>query len=75
MRLEGNLGNSSYGIESLVNLEKFQKQGLIIKDRSIVDYVYFGTQNTVNKRINNTPDWFKIDEGHLDVYQVRNVTI
>ena len=75
MRLEGNLGNSTYGIESLVNLEKFQKQGLIIKDRSIVDYIYFGTKSTTNYRINNTPDWFKIDEGHLDVYQARNATI
>ena len=75
MRLEGNLGNSTYGIESLVNLEKFQKQGLIIKDRSIVDSIYFGTKSTTNYRINNTPDWFKIDEGHLDVYQARNATI
>ena len=85
MRLEGNLGNSSLGIESLVNLEKFQKQGLTLKDRSIVDYIYFGAQNTVNFRVNATPEWFKIDgtlpapgpskNEHLDVYQVRNITI
>ncbi|MBI1936056.1 hypothetical protein HYS31_06465 [Candidatus Woesearchaeota archaeon] len=75
MRLQGNLGNSSYGIESLVNLEKFQKQGIVIKDRSIVDSVYFGTGNTVNYRINKTPEWFKIDAAHLDFYQVINSTI
>ena len=85
MRLEGNLGNSTNGIESLVNLEKFQQQGLAIKDRSIVDYIYFGTKSTTNFRINNTPEWFKIDgtlpapgppKGeHLDLYQVRNITI
>ena len=85
MRLEGNLGNSSNGIESLVNLEKFQQQGLAIKDRSIVDYIYFGTKSTTNFRVNATPEWFKIDgtlpapgpaKGeHLDVYQVRNITI
>lgn len=85
MRLEGNLGNSTYGIESLVNLDKFEQQGLAVKDRSIVDYIYFGNQNTVNFRVNNTPAWFKIDgtlpapgqnKGeHLDVYQVRNITI
>ena len=85
MRLEGNLGNSTYGIESLVNLAEFQQQGLALKDRSIVDYIYFGTKSTTNFRINNTPEWFKIDgtlpapgppKGeHLDVYQVRNVTI
>lgn len=75
MRLQGDLGNSTSGIESLVNLAKFQQQGLIIKDRSIVDYIYFGTQNTINYRINNTPEWFKIDQGHLDTYQVTNITI
>lgn len=85
MRLEGNLGNSTNGIESLVNLNKFQQQGLALKDRSIVDYIYFGTKSTVNFRVNNTPEWFKIDgtlpapgpsKGeHLDAYQVRNVTI
>ncbi len=75
MRLEGNLGNSTNGIESLVNLDDFSQQGLALKDRSIVDYIYFGTKNTVNFRINNTPEWFKIDEGHLDVYQARNATI
>src|SRR3989344_4962519 len=76
MRLEGNLGNSSMGIESLVNLEEFQQQGLALKDRSIVDYIYFGTKTTTNFRINATPEWFKIDgtlpapgppkEEHLD---------
>ena len=76
MRLEGNLGNSTVaGIESLVNLEEFQQQGIALNDRSIVDFIYFGTQNTVNYRINNTPEWFKIDQGHLATYQVTNLTI
>ena len=85
MRFEGNLGNSTYGIESLVNLEEFIQQGLTLKDRSVVDYIYFGTKSTTNFRVNATPEWFKIDgtlpapgpnKGeHLDVYQVRNITI
>lgn len=85
MRFEGNLGNSSYGIESLVNLGEFEAQGLTLKDRSIVDYIYFGTKSTTNFRVNATPEWFKIDGSlpapgpskgeHLDLYQVRNVTI
>ena len=75
MRLEGNIGNSTMGIESLVNLDKFTQQGLPIKDRSIVDSIYFGTRNTVNYRINNTPEWFKIDQEHLKFYQVENITI
>ncbi len=75
MRLQGKLTNSTFGIESLVNLEKFQQQGLPLKDRSIVDFIYFGSKNTVNYRINKTPEWFKIDAGHLDTYQVINITI
>ncbi len=75
MRFEGNLNSSVFGIESLVNLDKFQQQGLILKDRSVVDYIYFGTQNTLNYRINKTPEWFKIDSSHLDIYQVSNITI
>ena len=75
MRLEGNVGNSTFGIESLVNLEKFLQQGLTLKDRSAVDSIYFGTKNTVNYRINNTQEWFKIDDGHLKFYQVENITI
>ncbi|MBI2124748.1 hypothetical protein HYT92_03070, partial [Candidatus Pacearchaeota archaeon] len=75
MRFEGDLGNSTYGVESLVNLEEFQQQGLVLKDRSIVDHIYFGTKNTINYRINATPEWFKIDQEHLGVYQVTNLTI
>ena len=74
MRLEGNLNPSDHGIESLVNLEKFQQQGLTLKARSIVDYIYFGNQITVNHRINKTPEWFKIDNEHLEKYEVTNIT-
>lgn len=75
MRLQGNLSNSITGIESLVNLGEFQAQGIAIKDRSAVDYIYFGTQITTNYRINNTPEWFKLDSEHLGVYEVQNMTI
>ena len=75
MRLEGNMSNSTFGIESLSNLDKFRQQGLQTKERSVVDYIYFASQNTKNYRVNNTPEWFMIDEDHLDFYQVRNITI
>ena len=75
MRLQGDLSNSSTGIESLINVQKFKDQGLIAKDRSVVDYIYFGSQNTVNYRINSTPSWFKLDSAHLAVYEVVNLTI
>jgi len=73
MRLEGNLGNSSYGIESLVNLQEFLDQGLSIQSRSVVDYIYFGNQSTTNYNINDTPSWFRLDEQHLSIYDVEDM--
>ena len=70
MRLQGNVSNSTFGIESLVNLEDFQQQGISLKDRSIVDYIYFGAQTTTDYRVNGTPFWFKMDSGHLSTYQI-----
>ncbi|MBI2650693.1 hypothetical protein HYX04_05290 [Candidatus Woesearchaeota archaeon] len=75
MRLQGDLGNSTFGIESLVNLEEFQQQGLPLKDRSIVDYIYFGTKSTYNCGVNGTPEWFKLDSGHWQTYQVQSIKI
>jgi hypothetical protein len=75
MRLEGDFGSSPQGIESLVNLEELQQQGIALEDRSVVDYIYFGNTVTMNYRINQTPFWFKIDSEHLDTYQVTNITI
>ncbi len=74
MRLEGNLSNSIYGIESLVNLEEFQAQEVPIRDRSVVDYIYFGDQTTTNYKIKYMPSWFKLDEGHLETYECGDLT-
>ncbi len=73
MRLEGNLSNSSFGIESLVNVNDFTLQGLNAKQRSNVDYVYFGNQSLsvclVNETINDPNyNWFRLDSGHLTKY-------
>jgi hypothetical protein len=73
MRLEGNLSNSVYGIESLVNLEEFQEQEVPIKSRSVVDYIYFGTQSIDDCKIKNMPSWFMLDKddppNHINIYQ------
>ncbi len=75
MRFEGNFSNATYGIESLVNIEELEAQGLDIKsDRSIVDHVYFEKNLTnasdVCDSIINTPDWFKIDEPRVRTYEI-----
>ena len=75
MRLEGNLGNSSMGIESIVRLPDLQEQGLPVFERSSVDYIYFGNASPTIYTINNTfEDWFRLDEAHLEKYQVEDLT-
>jgi len=73
MRLEGNLSSSDYGIESLVNLEDLMNQGVPIRSRSVVDYIFFGNQSTQNYNIKNMPEWFKLDDEHLEVYQCEDL--
>jgi len=75
MRLTGNLSNSTYGIESIVNLNEFVVQGLSIKSSSDVDYIYFGNMSIpsclVNETINDTLiNWFRLDDAHLATYSV-----
>ncbi|MEK6854886.1 MAG: hypothetical protein AABX73_01560 [Nanoarchaeota archaeon] len=71
-RLQGNVGANLYGIESLVNLEKLSSQGVYVKDKSVVDYIYFSTANPSSCNVipNGLPSWFKLDNEHLTVYQV-----
>jgi hypothetical protein len=74
MRLQGSLGNSTYGIESLVNLPDFQAAGLQVYERSSVDYIYFGNATHTIYKVNQTyEDWFRLDEDHLNRYQVYNL--
>lgn len=81
MRLEGNLSSSSYGIESLVNVEEFSDQGISVKSRSAVDYIYFGNQTATSCVVNETFEEgtftdFRLDNdaepyNHLDNYQAK----
>lgn len=77
MRFEGNLSNSTYGIESFVDISLLEKQeDLIIDyDKSVVDYIYFGSQSTNNKcNFPDMPSWFKLDENHLSDYELEDVS-
>ncbi len=73
MRLEGNLSNSTFGIESLVNINDFTQQGVSATTKSHVDYIYFSNQSPSFCVVNETQSdssfsWFRLDEGHLPVY-------
>ena len=71
-RLEGKISANpeGNGIESLVYLPKLSGQGIAIKDKSVVDYIYFSANNPSAHNIQGMPSWFKIDDAHLDIYQV-----
>ena len=67
-RLEGKFDNDSYGIESIIDLEKLQTildEGENIENKSSIDHIYFGNTN---------PDWcnvvlgVRLDANHLAFY-------
>ncbi len=69
-RLEGKLSsNSPYGIESLVNIPKLQAKGISTNQKSIVDYIYFSTNNPSYCQISGQPNWFYLDNSSISTYQ------
>lgn len=56
------------GIESLVNLNDLSSQGITVKDKSIVDYIYFSESNPPISTIIGMPSWFKLDTEHVTIY-------
>jgi len=77
MRLSGNLSNSSFGIESIVNLKAFEDAALTIKDKSCIDYIYFSNNTPQAWFINETYNWLKLDNesNHLGMYEVEHLII
>jgi len=78
MRLEGNLGSSDSGIESMVNLKKVELAGLVVESKSCIDYIYFNsTFDPENWEINNTFNWLRLDNqsDHLALYEAENLTL
>lgn len=74
MRLQNNLSSSPYGIESLVDLSAQQAQGIPVQTKTVVDYIYWSTNNPTSKRVDNMPSWFRIDAAHETVYMVQGHT-
>jgi len=68
MRFEGNLSGSPFGIESMIDITELDVPN---PDKSVIDYIYFGTTNpTLYCNVSGMPSWFKIDEGHDELYEV-----
>jgi len=74
-RLEGNFSASEQGIESLVYIPDLSNQGLSIKDKSVVDYIYFGTEDPATQMVTGMPAWFKLDAAHYALYNVTGIVI
>lgn len=75
MRFEGNLSNSNYGIESLVNREDFSKQSIPTYDKSVVDWQYFNdsydeSSDYCNYDDDGMPSWFRIGPGKVNDYEL-----
>ncbi len=70
MRFENNLTSSRYGIESLVDLAQIDAQGLPTQQKSVVDYIYWSTNNPASNTVQNMPSWFRLDLAHQRLYQV-----
>lgn len=74
-RLEGDFTPHPQGIESFVNLPRLSAAGIPVLDKSTIDYIYFSSQNPETYSVQGMPGWFKIDEAHVGVYGVGNLTL
>ncbi len=73
-RLQGISAASPFGIESLVSLPKLSSQGIAVKNKTVVDYLYFSPSTTTDYHVTGMPSWFLIDDGHVARYQVTGLT-
>jgi hypothetical protein len=71
-RLEGDLtpDPDNNGIESLVNTHELSRQGIIVKEKCTIDYIYFSDTSCSPSATYGAGGWIKIDATHLDVYGV-----
>jgi len=71
MRFQGNLSDSPYGIESLVNVEELSDQGLVVDSSlTVVDYKYFESINRNICNIQELPSTIKLDYEDMVVYGI-----
>ncbi len=71
MRFEGNLSDSIYGIESLVDVNEISVQGLSVDAAaSITDFEYFAGTIATACGIQNLTSAFRFDAASLGVYQI-----
>lgn len=73
-RFEGNFSADENGIESFVNVPDMSSQNMETEDKTVIDYIYFSNNEPGHYTVSGLPDWVRIDESHLEKYQVENLT-
>lgn len=75
-RLQGNLNANPNGIESLVNPQKLTDNGIDVKYKSVIDYIYFSQANPQKYQIPSITNLILDDENnHLEIYNVSEIAI
>jgi hypothetical protein len=62
----------------MVDFNELNEQNIPIKQRSVIDYLYFGNQTTTGPGNDFCfvhgnplmPDWFRLDQGHAEFYEI-----
>jgi hypothetical protein len=71
MRFSGNLSDSPFGIESLVDTDELTTQGLTVDSGvSVVDYEYFTAIPATACGVQNIPSEMKFTDNDLEVYGI-----
>jgi hypothetical protein len=76
-RLKGvNVGNVN-GIESLVDLGELASLGIGVQEKSVVDHIYFSGNNPASCNVlpSGMPYWFKLDDVHMDTYDLTSCAL
>ena len=74
-RLQGISSADENGIESLVYIPRLNSQGITPKQKTVVDYIYFSSNNPTSYQISGMPSWFRIDNEHLNDYEVQGLLL
>lgn len=76
-RLEGDLSADPNGIESLVYPQDLTDAGINVKQKSVIDYIYFSTSDPQAYRVSAISNNFIIDDqdNHLALYNVTAIAV
>jgi hypothetical protein len=75
-RLQGNFSADPNGIESLVNPQTLADQGVDAKYKTVVDYIYFSSQDPAKYTITGIGNLILDDENnHLAIYNASGIAV